>query len=106
MVPEESRFEVLGSKVEIKLRKAAAEQWPQLEAKQQGTAPSGSVDAAPEAAAAAAPEVPAAVPAAAAAAPAGPAPPPPQPTPAYPYAGRVGGQQRHPSLPCRGVPRV
>lgn len=70
VVPGESRFEVLGTKVEIKLRKAEAQQWPALEQGQQRA----DAEAAPvQAPAAAAAEQPAAAPL--------------KPTPAYPYAG-------------------
>lgn len=68
MLPDQCRWEVLGTKVEVKLLKAVpGTQWAALEA---GGA----------AAAAAAPAAPAQAPEAAAAAPAG-------PTGAYPYAG-------------------
>lgn len=94
--PEQSRFEVLGSKVEIKLQKAqAGQQWAGLEAGGSGAqsgaaAPVAAAPAAPEAAVApeeaAAPEAAAAAPeaAAAAAAPTEAA----KPTPVYPYAGK------------------
>ena len=71
VVPEESRFDVLGSKVEVRLKKARpGEVWPQLE---HAAGDKAAVGAAGSGAAAAA----------------GPASPSPavQPNPVYPYAG-------------------
>ncbi len=77
VVPEESRFAVLGSKIEIKLKKAVAgTQWPGLEAGAAAAAPGSPAPAAPAAAAPAAGEAGAA-----------PAPAPAGPSLAYPYAG-------------------
>lgn len=72
VVPGQSRYEVLGTKVEVKLRKQEAQQWPALE-QGQPRADAGAVPAQQLAASASAGQ-----PASA---------PPAQATPAYPYAG-------------------
>ncbi|KAI7844970.1 hypothetical protein COHA_001337 [Chlorella ohadii] len=78
VVPEESRFAVLGSKIEIKLKKAVAgTQWPGLEAGAAAAAPGSPAPASPAASAPAAGEAGAA-----------PAPAPAGPSLAYPYAGK------------------
>ncbi|KAL4422064.1 hypothetical protein ABPG77_004880, partial [Micractinium sp. CCAP 211/92] len=82
VVPAESSFEVLGTKVEIKLKKEqTGRQWPGLEA---GGAPAAAAPAAP--AAPASPEPQAGAAAAPAEHPA--AAPPAKPAPVYPYAGK------------------
>ena len=69
VVPEQSRFEVLGTKIEIKLLKAVpGRQWAQLEAGAAGDSNGAGGTGVAEA-------------------PAAPTPAPAQPTPAYPYAG-------------------
>ncbi|PRW56670.1 phosphatase SGT1a [Chlorella sorokiniana] len=81
VVPEESRFQVLGTKIEVKMKKAVAGmQWPGLEA---GSAAAAS----PASPAPAAPAAPAAA-AEPAAGEAGAAPAPAGPPLAYPYAGK------------------
>lgn len=77
VVPEESRYQVLGTKIEIKMKKAVpGTQWPGLEAGAAAAVAAGSP----------VPAAPAPV-AAAAAGEAGAAPAPAGPSLAYPYAG-------------------